>query len=79
MSMRRANGIATITATIGEDPYVVIWPDYGPFDRITGYIKSSVQRLAADCPTPLGKPAVTITRTDWRWDAARKAYRRVSP
>jgi hypothetical protein len=64
---------------IGEDPYVVIWPDYGPFDRITGYIKSSAQRVAGDCQTPQGKPVITITRTDWRWDAAKKAYRRVSP
>jgi hypothetical protein len=61
---------------IGEQPYVVVTPDYGPFDRITGYIKRTVQPVAADCRTATGKPAVTITRTDWRWDAARKAYRR---
>jgi hypothetical protein len=64
---------------VGEDPYVTIWPDYGPFDRITGYIKRSVQLLAADCETHQGNPAITITRIDWRWDAAKKAYRRVSP
>jgi len=64
---------------IAEDPYVVTWPDYGPFDRITGYIKRSVQRVADDCRTPQGNPAVTITRTDWRWSAAGKTYRRVSP
>jgi hypothetical protein len=64
---------------VAEDPYVAIWPDYGRFDRITGYIKRSVQRLASDCETNQGSPAVTITRIDWRWDAVRKAYRRVSP
>lgn len=64
---------------ITEDPYVVITPDYGRFDRITGYIKRSVQPLAGDCSTPQGNPAVTITRTDWRWNAAAKAYKRGSP
>jgi hypothetical protein len=64
---------------VGEDPYVTIWPDYGPFDRITGYIKRSVQRLADDCDTHQGNPVVTITRIDWRWNAARSAYRKVIP
>jgi hypothetical protein len=64
---------------VAEDPYVTISPDYGPFDRITGYIKSSFHRLASDCETDQGKPTVTITRIDWRWDASKKAYRRVSP
>jgi hypothetical protein len=64
---------------VGEDPYVVIWPDYGPFDRITGYVKRSVQRVAEDCQTPQGKPTITISRIDWRWNAAKKAYGRVSP
>jgi hypothetical protein len=59
----------------GEVPYVVVTPDYGAFDRITGYIKSTVQPVADDCRTPTGKPKVTITRTDWRWDAAKKTYR----
>jgi len=64
---------------IGEDSYVVVTPDYGPFDRITGYVKRTVQPVAEDCRTPQGKPAITITRTDWRWNAAKKAYRKVSP
>lgn len=65
--------------SIGESPYVATAPDYGPFDRITGYIKRTVQPLGGDCRTPAGNPKVTITRVDWRWDAARKAYRRRSP
>jgi hypothetical protein len=65
--------------SIAEDPYVVVTPDYGPFDRITGYVKRTVRPVADDCRTPQGKPAVTITRIDWRWDAAKKAYRKVSP
>ena len=64
---------------VGEDPYVVVWPDYGPFDRITGYIKRTALHLASDCKTPQGNPVVTITRTDWRWDAAKKTYRRAGP
>lgn len=62
-----------------EKPYVTIAPDYGQFDRITGYIKRTVQTVANDCRTPNGKPTVTISRTDWRWNAAKKAYGRVSP
>ena len=62
---------------IAEDGYIAIAPDYGPFARITGYIKRSVRRLAADCETQQGKDAVTITHTDWRWNAARRAYTRV--
>jgi hypothetical protein len=57
----------------------VVWPDYGPFDRITGYIKRTALHLASDCKTPQGNPVVTITRTDWRWDAAKKTYRRAGP
>lgn len=65
--------------TIAENPYVVVTPDYGAFDRITGYIKRTVQPVGEDCRTPTRKPSVTITRTDWRWDAAKKAYGRASP
>lgn len=64
---------------IAENPYVVVTPDYGAFDRITGYIKRIVQPVADDCRTATRKPTVTITRTDWRWDLARKAYRSGSP
>jgi hypothetical protein len=62
-----------------ERPYVAVAPDYGPFNRITGYIKRTVRRVGDDCRTPTGKPTVTISRTDWRWNAAKKAYGRVSP
>jgi hypothetical protein len=65
--------------TIGEKPYVVVTPDYGAFDRITGYIKRTVQPVGDDCSTAAGKPTVTITRTDWRWDPIKKAYRRATP
>ena len=64
---------------VAENGYITITPDYGPFDRITGYIKSSIRHLAADCQTQQGREAVTITRTDWRWDAAKKSYRKVTP
>jgi hypothetical protein len=64
---------------VAEDGSIAIAPDYGPFARITGYMKRSVRRLAADCETQQGKEAVTITHTDWRWNAAAHAYRRVSP
>jgi hypothetical protein len=64
---------------ISEDPYVMITPDYGALDRITGYVKHAVQPVGEDCRAPAGNPKVTITRTDWRWDAARKAYRKVTP
>ena len=59
---------------IGEDGSVAIAPDYGPFARITGYVKRTVRRLAADCETQQGKETVTITHTDWRWSASRHAY-----
>ena len=65
--------------TIAETPYVVITPDYGAFDRITGYVKRTVQPVGEDCRTPTRKPTVAITRTDWRWDATRKAYRSTGP
>jgi len=61
--------------TVGEVPYVAVAPDYGPFDRITGYIKRVVETVGDDCRTPTRKPTVTITRTDWRWDPMKKAYR----
>lgn len=64
---------------IGEQLYVVVTPDYGSFDRITGYTKRAVQPVAGDCRTHAGDPKVTISRTDWRWDAAKKTYRKVSP
>ena len=64
---------------IAEEPYVVVTPDYGRFDRITGYIKRTVEPVGGDCRTPTGNPKVTISRTDWRWDAVRKAYGKVSP
>ena len=64
---------------IAENPYVAIAPDYGRFDRITGYIKRTVETVANDCRTPNGKPTVTISRTDWRWDGAKKSYRKGSP
>jgi len=64
---------------VAEDASIAIAPDYGPFARITGYIKRSVRRLAADCETPQGKEVVTITHTDWRWNAAAHAYRKVTP
>jgi hypothetical protein len=64
---------------VAENGYIVITPDYGPFDRITGYVKRSVQRLASDCETHQGTPKVTISRTDWRWNAVQRAYRNVSP
>ena len=56
---------------------MAIMPDYGPFARITGYIKRSARRLADDCQTQQGREAVTITHTDWRWNAARRAYTKV--
>lgn len=65
--------------TIAENPYVVVTPDYGAFDRITGYIKRIVQPVADDCRTPTRNPAVTITRIDWHWDAAKKTYRKGTP
>jgi hypothetical protein len=65
--------------TIAENPYVVVTPDYGPLDRITGYIKRTVQTVGDDCRTPTDKPKVTIRRTDWRWDPAKKAYRSATP
>ncbi|HYU13779.1 MAG TPA: hypothetical protein VEK82_14470 [Stellaceae bacterium] len=64
---------------VAEDGFIAIVPDYGPFARITGYVKRSVRRLAADCATQQGKEAVTITHTDWRWNPAVRAYRKVSP
>ena len=63
--------------SVAEEAYVAIMPDYGPFARITGYIKRSARRLADDCQTQQGREAVTITHTDWRWNAARRAYTKV--
>ena len=65
--------------TIAENPYVVVTPDYGPLDRITGYIKRIVETVGDDCRTPTRKPTVAITRIDWRWDDTKKAYRRAGP
>ena len=51
-----------------------IAPDYGPFARITGYVKDrDAASSQPDCQTPQGKEMIVITRTDWRWNAARRA------
>ena len=65
--------------SLAEDPYIAVTPDFGPFDRITGYIKRVVETVGDDCRTPTRKPIVTITRIDWRWDDTKKAYRRAGP
>jgi len=53
-------------------------PDAGPFARIVGEVKRTAQYRARDCETPSRKDTVTITRTVWRWNAARHAYRKVA-
>ena len=63
---------------ISQDATIGIAPDYGPFARVTGYVKTATQRLAPDCQTPRGKEMIVITRTDWRWNAARRAYTKVA-
>jgi hypothetical protein len=63
--------------SVSQEATVSIAPDYGPFARITGYVKTATRRLASDCQTPRGKEMIAITRTDWRWNAARRAYTRV--
>jgi hypothetical protein len=64
--------------SIAEEATISLAPDYGPFARITGYVKSSTRRVAPDCQTPQGKEMITIDRFDWRWSAARQAYRKVA-
>ena len=63
---------------VTQEATVAIAPDYGPFARIAGYIKTATRRLAADCQTPQGKEIIAIARTEWRWNAARRAYTKVS-
>ena len=63
---------------ISQEATIGIAPDYGPFARITGYIKTATRLLAPDCQTPQGKEMIVITRTDWRWNAARRAYAKVA-
>jgi hypothetical protein len=63
--------------SISQEATVGIAPDYGPFARIAGYVKTATRRLASDCQTPHSKEMIAITRTDWRWNAARRAYTRV--
>ena len=74
-----AHSEAGCRKSIVEEASAAIAPDIGPMARITGYVKRSVQRLAADCQTSQGRAAVTIARIDWRWNAATRAYRRTSP
>jgi hypothetical protein len=64
--------------SISTEATISLAPDYGPFARITGYIKTGTRRVAADCQTPQGKEMITIDRIDWRWSAARQAYRKVA-
>jgi hypothetical protein len=64
--------------SIAQEATISFAPDYGPFARITGYVKSSTRRVAPDCQTPQGKEMITIDRFDWRWSAARQAYRKVA-
>lgn len=63
--------------SVSREATVGIAPDHGPFARITGYVKTATRRLAPDCQTPQGKEMIAIARTDWRWNAARRAYTRV--
>jgi hypothetical protein len=64
--------------SISTEATIGLAPDYGPFARITGYVKSSTRRVAPDCQTPQGKEMITIDRFDWRWSASRQAYRKVA-
>ena len=43
-----------------EEATISIAPDYGPFARITGYVKTSTRPVAADCQTPQGREMITI-------------------
>jgi hypothetical protein len=63
--------------SVSQEATVSIAPDYGAFARIAGYVKTATRRLASDCQTPQGKEMIAIARTDWRWNAARRAYTRV--
>ena len=61
-----------------EEATISIAPDYGPFARITGYVKTSTRRVADDCKTPQGREMITIDRIEWRWSAARQGYRKLT-
>ena len=61
-----------------EEATISIAPDYGPFARITGYVKTSTRPVAADCQTPQGREMITIDRIEWRWSAARQGYRKLT-
>ena len=63
---------------ISQEATIGIAPDYGPFARITGYVKTSTRRVAGDCQTPQGREMITIDRIDWRWSAARQGYRKLT-
>ena len=63
--------------SMSQEATVGIAPDYGPFARITGYVKTTTRRLAPDCQTRQAKEIIAIARTDWRWNAARRAYTKV--
>jgi len=64
--------------SIAQEATISLAPDYGPFARITGYVKTSIRRVASDCQTPQGKEMITIDRFDWRWSTARRAYRKIA-
>src|SRR5207248_6971605 len=61
-----------------EEATISIAPDYGPFARITAYVKTSTRRVADDCQTAQGREMITIDRIEWRWSAARQGYRKLT-
>ena len=73
-----AKGEIDCRRSIAQETTISLAPDYGPFARITGYVKTSIRRVASDCQTPQGKEMITIDRFDWRWSTARRAYRKIA-
>jgi len=63
--------------SVSQEGTIGVAPDYGPFARILGYVKTTTRRIASDCQTPQGKEIIAIARTEWRWNAGRHAYTKV--
>ena len=57
-----------------EGTTVRVVEDGAPLARIDVEVRRSIQKLAEDCETKLGRPVAATFRGSWRWNAGKDAY-----
>jgi hypothetical protein len=67
-------GSRSCPEAMSESTTVRVMPDGAAFTRISVDVRRTVQKLAEDCETKRGRPAIATFTGSWRWDAAKSAY-----